>query len=235
MSEPAALDTRPAAGRSAAEVALGVAPVLNLARREVAAHRVAAEVRLPDAGRPAGPADYPRFTDEVAALVDRRRLERAARLLGGGGRTLVLPQAFRTLAVRRGREAIQAVAPPDVLKRSLMIELVDVTLGTPRGRLIEVVGLLGEICGGVLVRLSPARDAAAPVRGVRLRGVTVDASEFSGGESRLVAGLLDFCSQLKGAAPIQLVYGLTDETHLDIAAVAGFTHGALAWRDGATR
>ncbi|MDO9335019.1 MAG: hypothetical protein Q7T61_01335 [Caulobacter sp.] len=142
---------------------------------------------------------------------------------------LILPASFRTMMARKGRGMLIAAAgqAPDLARTGLLVELNDVDRGTPPGRLIEVVGLLRTLTRGVFVRGGLARDALEPLRGARLAGVTMDASELTSDASKLAASLLDFGRQARGLAPALAVQGLPSDDYFAVAEVAGMTHAAV--------
>lgn len=108
-----------------------------------------------------------------------------------------------------------------------MVELIDVDRGTPEARLLEVTGLVGQLCKGVLVRLQPGRDAVGPVKGARLQGLTVAIVDLAGTDSQVASHMLNLAAQARGRAAVLMIHGLPSEGYLDVAAVAGFTHASL--------
>jgi len=145
------------------------------------------------------------------------------------GRSLILPASFRTMGGRKGRSALIGVegASPEQVREAVMLELVDIDLGTPTARLAEVVGLLSQLCRGVFARVQPARDALAPVRGARLHGLSFDVRALDLDDGRLARVLGAIAPQLRGKAPALIAQGLADPAWLGCAQAAGFTHAAL--------
>lgn len=172
---------------------------------------------------------FVRLSDDDMETVDRATTVFASEFeppIGQAKLPLILPQSFRTVAGRRGRAALTNITKGDsqALRKRLIVELTDLDRGTPSGRLAEVVGLLNAMCKGVFARLQPGRDAAGPIRDVRLQGVTLDGTDLPGSDSDAVAALLDFADQARGLAPLLVAQSLSDEGFTDVAEVAGFTH-----------
>jgi hypothetical protein len=139
------------------------------------------------------------------------------------------PVSFRTMGARKGRSALVEMAgsDPGRLRRGVLVELIDVDRGTPVARLAEVAALVGQICRGVAARVHPARDALAPVRGVRLHGVTLDLRELGWDSLRLEALLRVMGGQMSGKAPAVMAQGLRGDGWLARAAAAGFSHATV--------
>jgi hypothetical protein len=114
----------------------------------------------------------------------------------------------------------------------VIVELIDAGAGVPHGRLTEIAGLLTSICRGVLGRVTPGKDFGATFRDARLMGVTLDAADLSGTDSRIASQILEFGKQAKGLAPVLGIHGLTSSDYFAIAEVAGLTHAAVR---GSTR
>ena len=133
------------------------------------------------------------------------------------------------MSTRKGRQALIATdgLPSHRVKASVMVELIDVDRGTPEARLLEVTGLVSQLCKGVLARLQPGRDAVGPVKGARLQGLTVAAVDLGGTDSQVASHMLNIASQARGRSPTLMIHGLPSDGFLDVAEVAGFTHASL--------
>jgi hypothetical protein len=166
------------------------------------------------------------------ALIDEATIAYGALYLPkGDGRShppLVLPQSFRTMAARRGRNALigQAGAATALVKAGVIVELIDAGSGVPSGRLTEIAGLLTSICRGVMGRVTPGKEFVPTFRDARLMGITLDASELAGPDSRIASQILEFGRQARGMAPVLGVHGLSSADFFAIAEVAGLTHAA---------
>jgi hypothetical protein len=110
------------------------------------------------------------------------------------------------------------------MKASVMAEFVDIDRGTPVGRLMEVAGLVTSLCRGALIRLRPAKDLLAPVRGFRTHGLTIDVGD-AGEEA--AAYMRAFGEQAKGAATALMAFGLPSERFFEAARGAGLSHAAV--------
>ena len=204
---------------------------VSLRHKVTAALRIEPTVTHIASGRPVPARAFAKLSDDDIAFIDRASLDYAALFAGPEDRPqpLILPLSFRTLSTRKGRQTLISAEglPPQRVKVGIMVELVDVDRGTPEARLLEVTGLVGQLCKGVLVRLHPGRDVVGPVKGARLQGLTVAAVDLGGTDSQVAGHMLNLASQARGRAPVLMIHGLTSEGYLDVAQVAGFTHASL--------
>ncbi|MGA0600906.1 hypothetical protein ACO2Q3_09400 [Caulobacter sp. KR2-114] len=204
-----------------------VETVVNLRLGAPAARRIARAVVNGRTGAALAPADFARLADEDHLHVDLETVDAALAALKDGQPPpiLIVPLSFHSLSGRRSRRDLAERLGGEA-KGRLMIELMDVDRGTPLGRLSEVGAVAAGLSRGVLVRLSPGRDPAAPVKGYRPHGVTVEASAFGETDSERAAGLLAFAEQVKGAAPTVMTFGLPDDGFFAVAEVAGVSHAS---------
>ncbi len=114
-----------------------------------------------------------------------------------------------------------------LLRGGVMIELVDITRGTPSGRLIEVVGLLKALTRGVIARVPPEKDALRGLKEARLAGLALDASDLVGPAEKVAMEIMNFGRDAKGLAPITILQGLPAEGYFAAADTAGLTFAAL--------
>jgi hypothetical protein len=171
----------------------------------------------------------PLLTEQDRALIDQAAFDFAAALIAEGRAqpAVILPISFFTVAARKGRHALTMIAAAQALKAGLVVEFVDVDRGTPISRLTEVGGLLTSICRAVFVRLQPAIDMLAPVRGYRPHGLTLDGADLASVDSQIAKQLLSFGDQAKGAAPLLIAQGLPNDGFFQVAKVAGMTHASV--------
>jgi hypothetical protein len=205
--------------------------VISLRHNVQAALRVQPTIRLLRTGALIPSAAFASLADDDIAFIDRSTLDYGALFMPKDLRTdpaLILPASFRTMGGRKGRNSLIGVEGirPEQIRQGVMVELVDIDLGTPTARLAEVAGLLSQLCRGVLARLRPARDALAPVRGAKLHGLTFDARELDLDDERLARVLAAMAQQARGKAPALIAQGLADPAWLARAHAAGFTHAA---------
>lgn len=203
--------------------------VVSLRHNVTAALRVQPTVSHVASGRVIAARHFGKLADEEVAFIDRSAFDFASLFMPKDSRSqppLIVPASFRSLGGRKGRRELMAHQDitKEQLKRSLFIELFDVDRGTPPGRLAEVSALVTALSRGVFVRLQPVRRAADPVRDVRLRGLTLDASDLVGFDSRLARLLVAISLQAKGLSPALVVQGLPSADYFGMAQVAGFTH-----------
>jgi hypothetical protein len=175
---------------------------------------------------------YGRLADSDIENIDRATLDFAGRLRPSETEAklpLIIPQSFRTLAGRRGRAGLTQATHGSAatLKARIIVEMTEIGRGTPPGRLNEVASLLGTACKGVFARLQPGRDAAAPMKDVRLQGLALDVGDVVGTDSDVAGALLDVGQQAQGLAPLLIAQGLSSDGFFSVAEVAGFTHVAL--------
>ncbi|WP_421931229.1 hypothetical protein [Phenylobacterium sp.] len=206
--------------------------VVSLRHKVTAALRVDPTVTHIASGRLIPARAFGKLSDDDIAFIDRSALDFAALFAGVEGRPappLILPLSFRTMSARKGRQALISVPglTPARMKTGMMVELIDVDRGTPEARLLEVTGLVGQVCKGVLARIQPVRDPVGAVRGARLQGLTVDAGDLVGGDSQVASQMIALAAQARGRAPALMIHGLTSEGFLDVAGVAGFTHASM--------
>ncbi len=205
---------------------------VSLRHKVTAALRIEPTVTHIASGRVIPSRAFAKLSDDDIAFIDRASLDYAALFVGadaGPHPPLILPLSFRTLSTRKGRQALIGTEglPPHRVRASVMVELIDVDRGTPEARLLEVTGLVGQLCKGVLARLQPGRDVTGPVKGARLQGLTVAAVDLGGTDSQVASQMLNIAAQARGRSPALMIHGLPSGGYLDVAEVAGFTHASL--------
>lgn len=201
--------------------------VVNLRLGAPAARRLARAVVNGRTGAALVPADFARLADEDHLQIDLETIDaaRAALKEPGAPAILIVPLSFNSLSGRRSRRDLAERFGAGVKDR-LMIELMDIDRGTPLSRLTEVAGVAASLARGVLVRLAPGREAAAPIKGYRPHGVTVEASALGETDSERATTLLAFAEQMKGSAPTIMCFGLPHDGFFAVAEVAGVTHAS---------
>jgi hypothetical protein len=206
--------------------------MVNLRHGVTAVLRVEPTVTFQATREVVPPRRFARLSEDDLLAIDRATLAFGALFVPRDAviqPPLILPVSFRTMATRKGRHALTAI--PDVsaerLRQGAMVEVVDIDRGTPSGRLIEILGLVGRLTRGVLARLQPSRDALDPVRGCRFNGLTLDLSEMNLPDSRLEPFLRLMAHQMRGKAPALILQGLSDYRQFAMADGAGFTHAGV--------
>jgi hypothetical protein len=213
-------------------VDFAVEPVISLRHQVTAALRVQPTVSFLATGAIIPTHRFGRLADEDIAFIDRATLEFGAMYMPKnvrGDPPLILPTSFRTMGARKGRTALMAVegATPEQLRHGVMMELVDVDLGTPTARLAEVVGLVSQLCRGVIARVWPSRDPMAPIRGTRLHGITFDVRGLPLDDATLRMLLNNTAMHAHRKTPVLIAQGLSTPDAMAIAQTAGFTHAAV--------
>lgn len=207
--------------------------VVNLRRNVTTAIRIEPIVTHLGSGRHVPPRAVSRLPDRDIAFVDEATLKYAALFARGsqGHATpdLILPASFRTLGTQRGRDMLTGTPGLSLalLRGGVMIELVDVTRGTPAGRLLEVAGLLKALTRGVIARVPPEKDALKVLKDARLVGLALDASDLTGPAERIAADIMTFGREAKDLASMVTLQGLPAEGYFAVAEKAGMSHAAL--------
>jgi hypothetical protein len=207
--------------------------VISLRRNVATAVRIEPVVTHLGSGRQINARAVSRLPDRDTAFIDEAALKYAAvfaRASQGHERPdLIVPASFRTLGTQRGRDMLTGTSGLSLalLRGGIMMELVDVTRGTPAGRLLEVVGLLKALTRGVIARVPPEKEALTALRDARLYGLTLDASDVVGPAEKIAAEIMAFGRDAKDLAPMVALQGLPAEGYFAAAETAGLTHASL--------
>lgn len=221
------------AGGAALRVDFTLEHVVSLRRNVTTAVRIEPMVTHLASGRQASARALTKLSDRDVAFIDESTLKYAAVFArsaqGPNTPELILPASFRTLGTQRGRDLLTGTAGLSLalLRGGVMIELVDVTRGTPAGRLLEVVGLLRALTRGVIARVPPDKEALRVLRDARLAGLTLDASDLSGEAGKIAMDIMAFGRDARGLAPMTILQGLPQEGYFAAAETAGLTHASL--------
>ncbi|PIB92938.1 hypothetical protein [Caulobacter sp. FWC2] len=221
------------AGGAALRVDFTLEHVVSLRRNITTAVRVEPMVTHLASGRQASARALTKLSDRDVAFIDESTLKYASVFArsaqGHNTPELILPASFRTLGTQRGRDLLTGTAglSLSLLRGGVMIELVDVTRGTPAGRLLEVVGLLRALTRGVIARVPPDKEALRVLRDARLAGLALDASDLSGEAAKIAMEMMAFGRDARGLAPMTILQGLPQDGYFAAAETAGLTHAAL--------
>jgi hypothetical protein len=207
--------------RRKAEVRMGVESVWNL-RRGMVTSFVLERTVTPSLNHPA---DVMRADCAVMAYGVELLREHQDR---GGRLTLHLPLSYSSAAIRQSRERVLAAFQPvkDLMRSTVLFELIDLDSGVPPSRLVEVVAMIKPFCMGVLARVKPTRAALAAVRSCGLQGLALDALDIERPAAELGPLMRAFSEVAMGGAPNVLVHNLADESLIDLAGKAGMTHAS---------
>ena len=175
---------------------------------------------------------FHRLSDEDMIAIDRATLAFGGLFIPEDAKTqppVIMPASFRTLGGRKGRNSLIAIegVTPERIRQGAMIEFVDIDRGTPSGRLVEVVSLVGRVTRGVLARLQPVGNALDPVQGARFNGLTLDFADLGLPHARLEPFMRAMAHQMRGKAPALIAQGLGERLHFEMADDAGFTHAGI--------
>lgn len=207
--------------------------VISLRRNVTTAIRIEPVVTHLGSGRQANMRAVGRLPDRDIAFIDEATLKYAALFARGAQGNnvpdLILPASFRTLGTQRGRDMLTGTPGLSLalLRGGVMIELVDITRGTPAGRLLEVVGLLKALTRGVIARVPAEKDALLGLKDARLAGLVLDASDLTGSAERIALDIMNFGRDARPLAPMTTLQGLPAEGYFAAAETAGLTHAAL--------
>jgi hypothetical protein len=221
------------AGGAALRVDFTLEHVVSLRRNVTTAVRIEPMVTHLASGRQAHARALTKLSDRDVAFIDETTLKYAAVFArsaqGPNTPELILPASFRTLGTQRGRDLLTGTAGLSLalLRGGVQIELVDVTRGTPAGRLLEVVGLLRALTRGVIARVPPDKEALRVLRDARVAGLTLDASDLSGEAGKIAMDIMAFGRDSRGLAPMTILQGLPQEGYFAAADTAGLTHASL--------
>ncbi|MBW8816205.1 MAG: hypothetical protein JF588_22540 [Caulobacterales bacterium] len=209
--------------------------IVSLRHGVTAVLRVEPTVTFNATGEVVSPRKFYKLADEDLATIDKATLAFGGLFLPRDARVqppVILPVSFRTMGQRKGRSALTVLegVTPERIRQGAMLEFVDIDRGTPSGRLVEVVGLVGRVARGVLARLHAARDALHPVQGARFNGLTLDFSDFALPDTRLEDVMRLMARQMRGKAPALIAQGLRSFDHFEMADAAGFTHASVRAR-----
>jgi hypothetical protein len=116
----------------------------------------------------------------------------------------------------------------EAMRANVLIEIDLLDPGVPVSRLIDVVGLIRSLCGGVLARVRPSKAAFQAARGCGLRGVVTEAAWLGLASARADARLKAYAHLAREIAPNVLVHGLPRPELIDDATAAGFTHASVS-------
>jgi hypothetical protein len=221
------------AGGAALRVDFTLEHMVSLRRNVTTAVRIEPMVTHLASGRQASSRALTKLSDRDVAFIDESTLKYAAvfarSVQGPQTPELILPASFRTLGTQRGRDLLTGTSglSLSLLRGGVMIELVDITRGTPAGRLLEVVGLLRALTRGVIARVPPDKEALRVLRDARLAGLTLDASDLGGAASNIAMDIMAFGRDARGVAPMTALQGLPQEGYFAAAETAGLTHAGV--------
>lgn len=113
---------------------------------------------------------------------------------------------------------------PEQVRRYLLLELVDLPLGFPQGRMAELVAMLAPHVRGVIARAPSLETDVARWRGGGLSGVSLDGARLDPAGREIPAKLSRFAKNVRHIGPACVAYGLEANCLLMAAWAAGFSH-----------
>jgi len=209
-------------------VSFAVENVYRTTDRVLTARRIKANVLDQAHGRPATAHRLENLETAAIVELDHESVKLAAQLLGQEQYErigLFVPMNLQTLVSSRGRERVLALleATPAFAQRGFA-ELVNITPGTPSGRIAEALGVLRTRVRGVYARLSIPVTGAGPLAGAGLNGVLLDTMAWESFDAAMAKGVLAFADVARSVAPVVIAGPLTSEAFIDVCTVAGVTH-----------
>lgn len=220
-------------GGAALRVDFTLEHMVSLRRNVTTAVRIEPMVTHLASGRQASSRALTKLADRDVAFIDEATLKYAAvfarSVQGPHTPELIVPASFRTLGTQRGRDLLTGTSglSLSLLRGGVMVELIDVTRGTPAGRLLEVVGLLRALTRGVIARVPPDKEALRVLKDARLAGLTLDASDLTGEANNIAMDIMTFGRDARGLAPMTSLQGLPQDGYFAAAETAGLTHAGV--------
>ncbi len=178
-------------------------------------------------GRRASPYLRANFTLAEQLAIDKSTLEFASQVLQIDSAALVVPISFEAASSSRGWALLSGWMNQhaDALASRVILELVHLSAGTPRGRLREVASTLMARAPRLMARAEPSRAMLALLQECRIAGVSLDCSATARDD---LPGLLKaFGGAARGIAPILCALGLPDSSAAEMARGAGFSNATL--------
>jgi hypothetical protein len=211
-------------------VATGLAPVWNVRSCAITSFLIEAEALEMDAD--GDPICKPTATlpSMQAGAVALRALMAAEERIGAdpaGPRVgLHVPLPLGALACSEPRYrilyALRDWAEP--LRRYLLLELVDLPVGFPQGRMAELVAMLAPHVRGVIARAPSLETDVARWRGSGLMGVSLNGADLDPAGRDIPARLGRFAGTVRDIGPACMAHGLDASCLLVAAWAAGFSH-----------
>lgn len=174
---------------------------------------------------------FGKLPDDDLYFIDKATIDYAGLYMPKtkGQPPVMIPTSFRTLQTRKGRNALMLATggATDLLRSGVLLELVDVDIGTPASQLTDVMGLVSALCRGIFIRVRPGKDMIAPVKGFRMQGLTLDCVDLPPADTQVALQMLHFGEQARHLAPVLAVLGLSNDGFTHVASVAGITHAGM--------
>jgi hypothetical protein len=192
MSPPALLKTldqaerecetreREAFAKVAGALRIAYWPVAHLRKRLISMYDAA----IPELANGAKP-ESPGGTGTFFAELDRFALSRAGEVLARAHQprhkaVLIAPIHYDTLSARshRNRYVETCKALPKGSARRLLLQIVDLPVGTPQARLHQLLSIVGPFFAGFIFRVPASFRPSELLTGLRLRGFAVDGGHW---------------------------------------------------------
>ncbi|MDX2234069.1 MAG: BLUF domain-containing protein [Hyphomonadaceae bacterium] len=213
-------------------VSLDVEHVYRIREFALAARRIKTNVTDGLSHRPVSAERLLQLETSALAAIDMEAVAFAMHLLADAEfphQGVFVPISIQTMSNSRARAAVLDLIAedPESAGRRLIIELVNLSDGTPNGRVSEVSSYVRNRVRGVFGRLSMSVQAFKSLRGAALMGTVMDTVSIGNFNTALASNILAFGEVARSIAPALVAGPLPKEDFIDICAVAGVTHVTL--------
>ncbi len=168
------------------------------------------------------------FADQLN--IDLATLDAAQPLyVSSPARRVVVPCSLAALASIRGRASVIGRLSHDekASEASLIVELMGVDGGTPRGQLVEATAVLRRHCKAVIARATPDRACLQVLKDGQLSGLSVDCSGFPDDDRLLLAALWSMSKAVRPMARALFMLGLPSMGACRLAQAVGATFATV--------
>jgi len=145
--------------------------------------------------------------------------------------SIMTPISFHTLSRTgaRGKLLNQAGIIADESRRHMLAEIIDVTPGTPAGRICDAVAMTQAFSRGVFIEAHDPVPLKAALSSCRVLGLTFDASDWTEQQAApLARKLRSFVETGKHLARSLVAHGLPSPSLIALCAAAGLSHAAAS-------
>jgi len=217
-------------GESRSTVATGFTPVWNMRSRAITSFLIEAQVLEMDADGAAIVRPTATLPSLQAGEVALRALMAAEERIGADPARprvgLHVPLPLGALACSGPRYRVLHVLRdlPEAVRRYLLLELMDLPVGFPQGRMAELVAMLAPHVRGVIARAPSLETDVARWRGSGLSGVSLDGASIDPAGRDIPARLSRFARTVGDIGPACMARGFDANCLLVAAWAAGFSH-----------
>jgi hypothetical protein len=142
---------------------------------------------------------------------------------------IMVPLSFHTLSRTGARTKMlgQAGIIADESRQHMLAEIIDITPGTPTGRICEAVAMTQGFSRAVFVEAHDAAGLKSALASCRILGLTFDASDWTNQQTApLAKKLKGFADVGKHLARGLIAHSLPSPSLIKLCAAAGLSHAA---------